>query len=85
MKPEQWYKDELRKLIRTCKENARENRKQEKDCEVSDPKRAHFLEGGAEAMEYLAKELGRIVKGKSQEEAMREMLAGMGFKRPSST
>jgi len=40
MKPEQWVKDELRKFIKDCKENARENRSQAKECAMSEPKRA---------------------------------------------
>lgn len=74
MKPEKWTKDEIRALIKSCKEDARENRKQAKECDFSEPKRAHFLEGGAEAFDHLARELRRILKGQTSAEAMAERL-----------
>ena len=75
MKDEKWLRDELRAFIRECKENARENRKQAKECETSEPKRAHYLEGGAEAMDHAATGIRRILKGQTSMEALVERLA----------
>lgn len=74
MKDEKWLRAELKELAKTCKENARENRSQAKDCAMSEPKRAEWLEGGAEAMEHAASEVNRILKGKTSVEAMTERL-----------
>ena len=74
MKDEGWLKIQLRALIQNCKENAKENRKQATECEGSEPKRAHFLEGGAEALDYTANEIRRILKGKTSMQALAETL-----------
>ena len=75
MKNEKWLKDELRALIRECKENAKENRQQAEECQTSEPKRAHYLEGGAEAMDHTASQIRRILKGQTSTEALVERLA----------
>lgn len=75
MKDEKWLKDELRAFIQSCKENAKENREQAKECETSEPKRAHYLEGGAEAMDHAVTEIRRILKGQTSVEALVERLA----------
>ncbi len=74
MKDEKWLRDELKALIKNCKENARENRRQSKDCRSSEPKRAEFLEGGAEAMDYAAKEIRRVLDGKTSMEALADLM-----------
>ena len=71
-KPEKWTRDELKALIRDLKENAKENRQQAKD---DRDRRAPFLEGGAEAFEYAAKQIARILKGKTVVEDLAATLA----------
>jgi hypothetical protein len=69
-KPERWTRDELRALIRDLKENARENRQQatvERD-------REKYLEGGAEAFEYAAQQVSRVLKGRTQVEDLSERI-----------
>jgi len=70
MRDENWLRTELREVVKTCKENARENRRQAKDCRNSEPRRAEFLEGGAEAMDHCVKEINRVLAGKTSLEAI---------------
>lgn len=74
MKDEKWLRAELKGLVKNFKENARENRHQAKDCERSEPKRAQWLEGGAESMDYAAGEVSRVLKGQTSIEALTERL-----------
>jgi hypothetical protein len=74
MRDEKWIKDQLKELAKTCAEHARENRKQAKENEVRDRHHAAWLEGGAESMEYAAKEVKRILSGKTSVEAMIELV-----------
>ena len=69
-----WVKDQLKELAKTCAEHARENRKQAKENEVRDRNHAAWLEGGAESMDYAAKEVKRILSGKTSVEAMIELV-----------
>lgn len=74
MKDEKWLKDELRAFARSCKENAKEDLRQANECRVSEPKRSEFLAGSANAMEHAAKEIRRILAGKTTLEAMAETM-----------
>lgn len=74
MKDEKWLRAELKELAKDFKENARENRRQAKDCAMSEPKRAEWLEGGAESMDYAAGQVARILKGQTSIEALTERL-----------
>ena len=67
-------KDELRKLITSMRGHIKENRKQARECAMSEPKRAENLEGGAEAFEHAINELRRIIQGKTEMEALAERL-----------
>lgn len=72
MKDEKWLRAELKELAKDFKENARENRRQAKDCAMSEPKRAEWLEGGAESMDYAVSQVNRILKGQTSIEAITE-------------
>lgn len=74
MQNEQWLRAELKGLVKNFKENSRENRRQAKDCAMSEPKRAEWLEGGAESMDYAAGEVSRVLKGQTSIEALTERL-----------
>lgn len=74
MRDEKWIREELKELIKRCKNNAKENRHQAKDCQYSEPNRAEWLQGGAEAMDHAAKEVQRILNGKTSMEALEELL-----------
>lgn len=70
MKPEKWTRDELRGLVKDLRENAKENRRQAKD----ERDREKYLEGGAEAFEYAANQVRRILQGKTQVEDLVERI-----------
>jgi hypothetical protein len=69
-----WIEKELKEFVKTAKVNARENRKQAKQCALFEKDRAQFLDGGAEAMDYAAKEITRILAGKTSMEALIEIV-----------